>query len=137
MWGQADADFVLPEIEGKTDEEEKPGVVVRMRAEVVSAVGFEADDLYCEYQVLLPLGWTCLSGSGDWHLTEQGEFTCFGSTQIATVKNLPKRSPQASATENRKSLQKVEPLTATAVAPIVIFLGLIGTFLHGTTPLCY
>merc|ERR1719247_3617014 len=129
LWKQADADFVLPEIEEKAEEEEKPGVVVRMRVEVVSAVGFEADDLYCEYQILLPLGWTCLSETGNWHLTEQGEFTCFGSTQIAMVKDMPKSSTGSAGVGTRRSLLNAEPITATAVAPIALFLGLLALLL--------
>merc|ERR1719181_1423008 len=111
LWKQADTDFVLPEIEEKAEEEEKPGVVVRMRVEVVSAVGFEADDLSCEYQILLPLGWTCLSETGNWHLTEQGEFTCFGSTQIAMVKDMPKSSTGSAGVGTRRSLLNAEPIT--------------------------
>jgi hypothetical protein len=65
--------------------------VLRYRLELISAVGFSADEMYLEYQVLLPAGWRCpTSERAQWKVTEQGEHTFQGSTQIAMVEELPK-----------------------------------------------
>mmetsp|Transcript_71473 Transcript_71473/g.201696 ORF Transcript_71473/g.201696 Transcript_71473/m.201696 type:complete len:346 (-) Transcript_71473:1823-2860(-) len=61
--------------------------MMRMRIELVSAISFDAEWLFCEYQVLLPLGWRPDDPSG-WKRNSQGEWTLAGSTQVASCKEL-------------------------------------------------
>ena len=61
--------------------------MMQMRIELVSAISFDADWLFCEYQVLLPLGWRPDDPSG-WKRNSQGEWTLAGSTQAASCKEL-------------------------------------------------
>jgi len=73
------------------DERTHTKPIVHIRVEIVSALGFATDNMYLEYQVVLPAGWCCPdSQATQWHLTEQGERTFQGSTQIATMEELPK-----------------------------------------------
>lgn len=71
--------------------------LVHIRTEIVSAVGFAADTLYCEYQVLAPIGWHCVDD--EWLRTEEGEEFLPGVTQLASSTLFPSKNTPPGAFE--------------------------------------
>mmetsp|Transcript_48886 Transcript_48886/g.62756 ORF Transcript_48886/g.62756 Transcript_48886/m.62756 type:complete len:638 (+) Transcript_48886:102-2015(+) len=75
--------------------------IVRMRCELVSAIDFDADSLYCEYQIVAPSG--CHCPDADWLKTEQGEEFLPGATQVAScamIESADTHDPTVSFTLN-------------------------------------
>ena len=61
--------------------------MMRLRLELVSGINFDADWIFCEYQVLLPTGWRPEHTHG-WMRNDHGEWTLSGSTHVSRSKEL-------------------------------------------------